>query len=76
MFLEVNEVAVLKDVWDRVKIGDVEAITQLKKDLNKLEVYCHALSTDSPPYDWVTINELIDYKIIIGLTIHTDYFND
>ena len=71
MFMEIHTVAVLEDVWNRVKRGDEAAIEQLKDELNGIEIYMHALSADAPPYTWVTLKELNEANIVEAVVLRT-----
>lgn len=64
MFMECDEVAVVEEVWNRVKAGDNTAVEQLKDELDGLVLYMHALSAVSPPHAWVSIRELNQAGIV------------
>lgn len=75
MFMEIDNVAVDTATWEKAKAGDKEAIEKLKQDLNGVELYMHALSTDSPPYTWVSLRELHAAHVVDFVEIKTRGIN-
>lgn len=72
--MECDQVAVIEEVWNRAKAGEKEAIEQLRSELDGLELYEHALCTDSPPYTWVSIRELNEAGIVELVILKTRAF--
>lgn len=56
MFVEIDEIAIKKDLLKRIKLGDKEALAQARKELSGITLYMHALSIDGSFEDWCTIN--------------------
>ena len=70
-YVEIDEVAVDKDLWNRVKHGDKEAIKKLKKEQNEqVYLYSHGLSLHENDII-ITLRELD--KFVAGLGVKIEY---
>ncbi len=70
MFVEIDMVAVDEDLWAKVRCGVKEAVQKLRKDLDGMELYMHALST-LPSDTCVTLEKLERAHVIETVTIKT-----
>lgn len=65
MLIEIDEVAVEKGLWLKVKAGDRAAHAEVRKLVNGLELSLHALSLDpSVEYEVVSLRELDGLNLI------------
>ncbi len=70
-YVEVDEIAVDKDLWNRVKHGDKEAIKELKEEQNEnIYLYSHGLNVRDNEII-ITLRELD--KFVDGLGVKIEY---
>ncbi len=73
-YVEIDEVAVDKDLWNRVKHGDKGAIKQLKAEQNEnVYLYSHGLCVRDNDII-ITLRELD--KFVAGLGVKIEYEED
>lgn len=75
MFMELDQVAVDSKQWAAIKAGDKGAANALKANLHGMVLYLHALSADSPPYEWVSLRELQEAGVVKSITLNTKDYN-
>lgn len=65
MFLEIDDIIVEKTLWKRVLEGHESAKSQLRNELDDIQLYMHIFCFDEGlEYEWVTIRELHEERII------------
>jgi hypothetical protein len=57
-YVEIDHVAVEKDIWKAVQNGDEKAKEKLRSELNGLELYEHILSLPHKEFEIVTLSQL------------------
>lgn len=77
MYLDIDDVAVPGELWERARAGDKAARTELRTKLNGLQLYDHILSVQpnrlfgDGALVWVTLRELREARIVSMVTIST-----
>jgi hypothetical protein len=59
VFVDIDEVAVPVEVWDRATAGDMDARHQVRALVHELVVYQHALSVSAATHVVVRTRELV-----------------
>lgn len=72
MLLEIDEVFVNRQLWQRVLAGDEAARDELRKELDGLVLYLHALSVSGDDGVVVTLRELQAQHCVGHVTLSKD----
>ena len=73
--MEVDQIVVTKDLWELAKEGDWDAKKAIRKEIDNMYIYFHALTI--PDQSWwdarevVTLRELEEVIPPVYVTIHT-----
>jgi len=66
--VEIDQVAIKKELWDRVKGGDIDALAEARKFVDGMEVYMHALPVEEDEVI-ITLRDLETYFVVESVKI-------
>lgn len=70
--VEIDDVFIDRALFERAKQGDIAAKEDIKKELDGMVLYMHALTVpDSEDGVFVKVRELEDLNIVQAITLHT-----
>ena len=68
MLMEVDQVAIDKELWERVKAGDLDARTEVRNLVDGLVIYLHALPVEEHEI-LVSLRELEGASVVESVKI-------
>jgi len=69
--MEIDQVAVKKTLWNAVRAGDPEAVKELRKFVDGMNIYMHALPTEEDEVI-VTLRDLESHLIVESVNIEAE----
>jgi len=66
--VEIDQVAIKKELWDRGKGGDIDALAEARKFVDGMEVYMHALPVEEDEVI-ITLRDLETYFVVESVKI-------
>ena len=71
MLMEVDQVAIDKELWERVKVGDLDARTEARNLVDGLVIYLHALPVQEHEI-LVSLRDLEGVGVVESVTISAE----
>jgi len=69
--MEIDEVAIKKTLWNAVRAGDKEALTELRKFVDGMNIYFHNLPTEEDEV-LVTLRDLERHLVVESVNIEAE----
>jgi len=69
--MEIDEVAIKKELWDRVKAGDAAALIEAREFVDGMNIYMHNLPTEEDEV-LVTLRELEGALVVESVRIEAE----